>query len=164
MKFRKTFCSRVIAFAVSCLFCFESSVLAAPANIFQPVKQKHAASDFDYAAACIDASQLLELEIPVSLGSVRTRWEGTGSPSGRKLVVHIQDAHANFQAQRNMAAILDLVSRRATKSLLVGLEGGGGRRGGTETEGRNRKKCASDPSPPYLGYPPYIRGRGLRAS
>jgi len=44
-----------------------------------------------------------DIGLPKDIGSVKSRHEG----GGRKLVVHIQDAHCNYEAQSNIANILE---------------------------------------------------------
>lgn len=62
------------------------------------------------------------IAIPKELGEVLRSYEG----SQRGLVVHIQDAHSNFEAQRHIGEILKYLSE--TQGLqLVNVEGGSGR-------------------------------------
>lgn len=65
-------------------------------------------------------AQTVPLSIPEDLGSIIHRAEGEGP-----LVIHIQDAHANYEAQINMKKILrDFAENHGVS--LVGLEGASG--------------------------------------
>ncbi|MCP4649169.1 MAG: hypothetical protein GY853_03690 [PVC group bacterium] len=69
-----------------------------------------------------EASELLDFKIPSSWGVIRDSFDaGTD-----KIVINIQDAHANLEAQENIAKILDrLVSQYNLE--LVALEGASGK-------------------------------------
>ncbi len=90
------------AFAIACIYFATNCVLV------------HA-TDFQGAEA-----------LPKTLGSVRKITPSTtlraGSPTNRKIVIHIQDVHGNSEAQTNIAkAVRELIDQR--KIDLVALEG-----------------------------------------
>ncbi len=68
-----------------------------------------------------------DIVIPSELGTIRERFVGNAQlarPS--PVVVHIQDAHANYEAQKNIEAIIDFLHREYQFSLVM-LEGGTGK-------------------------------------
>lgn len=108
MKSRIVF--KLVCFVMGCSFMISSVVLAANTNSINPKGKQNSAR--------IEAEDLLELKIPSSWGIIRDSFDaGTD-----KVIINIQDAHANFEAQENIAKILDrLASTYALK--LVTLEG-----------------------------------------
>jgi len=62
--------------------------------------------------------QKLNISIPEEFGSIRESFQGEGS----KIIVHIQDAHANYEAQSNIRNLLDYLSRQHQFNF-VALEG-----------------------------------------
>jgi len=75
------------------------------------------------------------IDIPFEYASLRAIHKGTNG----KLIIHIQDAHANYSGQRNMARILDYLMNRYDISLVLS-EGGEG----DATLGSIRSKMAKD--------------------
>src|SRR5688572_5737569 len=49
-----------------------------------------------------------QLEVPTQFAIVKEHFTGTNG----RLVVHVQDAHANFDAQKNLASTLQVLSGR----------------------------------------------------
>jgi hypothetical protein len=83
-----------VASVVSCVFLWTSTVLAAPNAVYQ-------------------------IKVSEEKGRIIKRWKGTSDT----VVVHIQDAHSNSRAQKNIASIIDtLVSE--DPSYEIGAEGG----------------------------------------
>ena len=60
--------------------------------------------------------------MPAELGSLVSFWEPPAGTSRRGFVVHIQDAHANPEAQRNISEILKFLSKKYP-DLAIGIEG-----------------------------------------
>lgn len=82
-----------MAIAVLCMFMWTSTVCAAP-------------------------SQVYSIQVSDEYGQIKQRYKGT-SP---KTIIHIQDAHSNLDAQKNIAHIInELVSR--DQAAVVGVEG-----------------------------------------
>ncbi|MFH1879016.1 MAG: hypothetical protein ABH883_09445 [Candidatus Omnitrophota bacterium] len=63
-----------------------------------------------------------QFELPESLGEVKFRYSGTGG----KTVIHIQDAHCNYDSQKAMLKILDDIEKNFGIKVLF-LEGGTGK-------------------------------------
>jgi len=61
------------------------------------------------------------IEIPEDIGLVKDSFKGTSD----KLIVHIQDAHCNYEAQNNIVKILELLMEKKDLSL-VAVEGSAG--------------------------------------
>ena len=61
------------------------------------------------------------ISLPESIGQIKRSFQGTGD----KLLIHIQDAHVNEEAQRNIAEILKFFSSRHGLKL-INLEGAEG--------------------------------------
>ncbi|MBI4373210.1 MAG: hypothetical protein HY585_05770, partial [Candidatus Omnitrophica bacterium] len=77
----------------------------------------------------IAASPLYGLEIPDAIGSVQERYlpEASGSGLGKTpFVIHIQDAHAHPEAQKNIQSILEYLAKEKHISRIA-LEGGFGK-------------------------------------
>ena len=69
--------------------------------------------------------QVSDIFIPPELGYVVGRHEPTGTNPHPRLIVHIQEAHTNYEAQQHLVGILEqLVERYGLKLILV--EGGQG--------------------------------------
>lgn len=60
--------------------------------------------------------------LPAELGSLVSSWEPPAGTSSQGLVVHIQDAHANPEAQRNISGILQFLAQKYP-GLAIGVEG-----------------------------------------
>jgi hypothetical protein len=69
---------------------------------------------------------LNELKIPSQIGNIKEVFESSlSSPSANTTIIQIQDAHCNYEAQKNLAQILEyLVTERKLKLIMV--EGGSG--------------------------------------
>jgi hypothetical protein len=63
--------------------------------------------------------------MPAELGSLVSLWEPPAGDAQKGFVVHIQDAHANPEAQQNIAAMLKYLETKFP-GLVVGLEGAAG--------------------------------------
>ena len=67
---------------------------------------------------------LSKLVIPQELGTVKERFIGkSGESAPTPVVVHIEDAHANYEAQKNIEALIDYLNRQYGFSVVL-LEGG----------------------------------------
>ncbi|MFH0985092.1 MAG: response regulator [Candidatus Omnitrophota bacterium] len=60
--------------------------------------------------------------IPAELGSLVSSWEPPAGTASQEFVVHIQDAHANPEAQKNIAGILKFLAQKYP-NLAIGVEG-----------------------------------------
>lgn len=66
-----------------------------------------------------------DIVVPAELGYVVERHEPAAAASSRPIIVHIQEAHSNYEAQQHLVGILErLIERCALKLILV--EGGEG--------------------------------------
>jgi hypothetical protein len=91
-----------------------------------------------------------ELNIPSQYGSVKEFFLGaTDSRSEKGLVIQIQDAHCNYEAQKNLAQILDyLVNAKKLKLIMV--EGGTGDVNLSSLRGHADKKSREEVADKYL--------------
>jgi len=78
------------------------------------------------ALAFSSSVPLNELKIPAQIGNIKEVFEpGPSAPAAGRTVIQIQDAHCNYEAQKNLVQILDyLVTERNLKLIMV--EGGSG--------------------------------------
>jgi hypothetical protein len=69
---------------------------------------------------------LTDLKIPSQIGSIKEIFENNNlGPASTPTIIQIQDAHCNYEAQRNLATILEyLIKEKDVKLVLV--EGGSG--------------------------------------
>lgn len=76
--------------------------------------------------SCAFALSPKEISLPEKLGFVVQTYESpTSADSGKKLIIHIQDLHVHYEAQKNLADILEkLINDHKLKLILV--EGGWG--------------------------------------
>lgn len=71
----------------------------------------------------------LKLIVPENFGSVTERFTSAGTANSKKLIIQIQDSHCNFEAQTNIANIIEMmtVDKDIARSLkLVATEGAQG--------------------------------------
>ncbi|MFH1776503.1 MAG: hypothetical protein ABH952_02960 [Candidatus Omnitrophota bacterium] len=73
-------------------------------------------------AAASMSKDITEFSIPRSWGRIKEIYEGTGD----KFVIHIQDAHCNYEAQEKISKIVDRLAEVYGVNV-IGLEGGAGR-------------------------------------
>ncbi|MFT7638081.1 MAG: hypothetical protein ACI9Y8_001872, partial [Candidatus Omnitrophota bacterium] len=86
-----------IALGISILFGLEQLAMAAPVASVQVVQ----ATPFPSAQDIIQNPS--RIDIPFEYGTLKEVHKGTNG----KLIIHIQDAHANLSGQKNLAKILD---------------------------------------------------------
>ncbi|MFA7000877.1 MAG: hypothetical protein WC352_01860 [Candidatus Omnitrophota bacterium] len=109
---------RVVALVTAVMFTTQSTVLAGDPGIARPQPTPLAPS----AGADIQTPDLLRtLDIPEAFGQIKKKSRGTNG----KLVLCIQDAHGSFEAQRNIARILEHLTRRYGLRL-INVEGASG--------------------------------------
>ncbi|MFH1208057.1 MAG: response regulator, partial [Candidatus Omnitrophota bacterium] len=82
---------------------------------------------FDPAGGVKAQTQLLKdlYAMPAELGSLVSSWKPPAGTSHRSFVVHIQDAHANPEAQQNISEILKFLAKKYP-DLAIGIEGAAG--------------------------------------
>jgi hypothetical protein len=68
---------------------------------------------------------LKNFQIPSQFGTVKEIFEAQNSQASSPIIIQIQDAHCNYEAQKNLAAILDYLAREK-KLRLIMVEGGSG--------------------------------------
>lgn len=79
----------------------------------EPAKPKITRTDLIYPS---------QLTIPAEFGSVKEHWPKTNQPVS-KIVIHIQDAHCNYEAQMNLAKMLEYLYQAHGVTLIL-VEGG----------------------------------------
>ncbi len=107
-----------IAFFLVCIFIISTVVYAAEN---EPTSEAEAQSDPDQTQEIKD---IFNLTIPKSWGHIKDIYKGsTGKDT---VIVHIQDAHCNYDAQTNISNILaELVANYGVE--IAGIEGAAGR-------------------------------------
>ncbi len=67
-----------------------------------------------------------EIKIPNQFGSIKEAFEAPSQSSlSQREIIHIQDAHCNYEAQKNMAGLLDYLVKQYNLKLIM-VEGGSG--------------------------------------
>lgn len=105
MSIRKGMWSNFVSVVVVFLFVFSSVYL--PGQVAEAKATKTIAE--------VDVGSI---SVPSHIGSIAESYE---APGATKLVVHIQDAHCNYSAQKNIQSILENVSANNNVSL-IGVE------------------------------------------
>lgn len=76
-------------------------------------------------ALAISSLSVKTLHVPQEYGIVKEVFENKPKENNGRIIIHIQDAHCNYEAQKNMAQMLDyLVKEYGLKLIMV--EGGSG--------------------------------------
>ena len=103
---------------IATIFLWQSIVAAAPmhSSVVNVTKQLDTTSKIN---------QVNDLFVPESFGSIDKKWAAQEAGAG-KFVVHIQDAHCNYEAQNNITRILEVLIRDY-KVDLVCVEGAEGK-------------------------------------
>lgn len=106
--------------SVILFFCFFSSNTSwvGPAGAFAYL----AAPTVNLAAGEEKINSLTKIDLPEDAGEIKRVFE-SGS---EKTVIHIQDAHANYEAQKNIARLIDYFRNESNVSL-VNVEGSAGK-------------------------------------
>lgn len=65
------------------------------------------------------------IQIPTQFGTVKEAFDAPALRNSKPTIIHIQDAHCNYEAQKNMAQILDSLVRQYNLKLIM-VEGGSG--------------------------------------
>lgn len=72
------------------------------------------------------ASEISNLSIPASAGSIKDTFKAhTFGRNAERIIIHIQDAHCNYEAQKNLVQILDFLVKVWDLKLIM-VEGGSG--------------------------------------
>ena len=69
----------------------------------------------------ITAGSINTIGVPKDIGSVKSRYAGNGA----KIIIHIQDAHCNYEAQTNIAKMLEHLIKKYNVNF-VAVEGADG--------------------------------------
>jgi len=142
---KKTFTIRLIAVLIACLFIIGEAGVCAPPNIFskpragqsgkkssrrksdgRKAKKKKPKKKEDKPVELTDSKAL---DIPSAHGTIIETWDPKDDGEDVKLttetplIVHLQDAHANIQAQKKEADILDHVIKTYGINVIL-VEGG----------------------------------------
>ncbi len=110
--------NKITAFAVCFIFIvssFVSPAMAAPA----PFAQAQSKAEIDSAAI------LKNFSLPQDLGQIEEVYNPGSLPAGKPLVFYVQDAHAQADAQKNIAGMIHLLQTQYGLPLVL-LEGGEG--------------------------------------
>jgi hypothetical protein len=91
-----------------------------------------------------------EIRIPSQYGTVKevSPMQAAAQESGR-MIIHIQDAHCNYEAQKNMAQVLDYLVREHNLNLIM-VEGGSGNVSLSFLRGYSDKKARVEVADKYL--------------
>ncbi|MBI1977207.1 MAG: hypothetical protein HYS55_00480, partial [Candidatus Omnitrophica bacterium] len=109
---------RSVAFGVALIFSWDTVVWSQP-NVSLGIP-KHQAVEHGVAI-----SSLYDLTIPDSIGTIQQKFLPTSPNQSQPFVIHIQDAHAHPEAQRNIQAIFEYLAeeKRIAKVALEGAFG-----------------------------------------
>ena len=86
-----------------------------------PLNVAKAAKDKDTTMEVLSSMDLDKIIIPMDVGKIEETYEGLEDT----LIVHIQDVHCHYEAQKNIANILDILAEK-NNITLFGLEGAQG--------------------------------------
>jgi hypothetical protein len=73
----------------------------------------------------LNASNLLEIQFPIDAGILHEFWIPRNRSQNSKIILHIQDAHCHFEAQTNIAKLIESLMKRYNIHL-VAVEGTAG--------------------------------------
>ncbi|PIQ86362.1 MAG: hypothetical protein COV74_05040 [Candidatus Omnitrophica bacterium CG11_big_fil_rev_8_21_14_0_20_45_26] len=116
---------RVIAFAVAIVFTLNTIAWAdGQGNLLSSLQQlnQQVLSDPNLNPTSLSKTVFDTSLIPEKMGTVKSRFQGKKD----ELVIHIQDAHVNYDAQMNIARIIETVAK-AQKVDLINVEGASGK-------------------------------------
>ncbi|MBL7069736.1 MAG: hypothetical protein ISS34_07760, partial [Candidatus Omnitrophica bacterium] len=117
---RRKFFKKLISAVLSAVFCLFSLYTPDMASAKVTNASVTGAGLFNFAAAHA-VTELEEIAIAKDNGRIKEAYKGTNG----KLIIHIQDAHVNYEGQKNLSVILrDLIKRYGINLVLV--EGGTG--------------------------------------
>ncbi|MBU3759672.1 MAG: hypothetical protein FGM27_07065, partial [Candidatus Omnitrophica bacterium] len=116
---------RAVAFAVAAIFTTQDIVWADGGSFVESLAKRNETpvsvpSGLDWTRR--DASSFFNaVSLPENLGQIKRNFQG----SRDRIMIHVQDAHANTEAQKNIASVLDyFVKEHGLK--LISLEGAEG--------------------------------------
>ena len=90
------------------------------------------------------------LSIPAQYGTIKESFNAqTTTQNAERTIIHIQDAHCNYEAQKNMAQVLDYLVREYNLNLIM-VEGGSGNVGLSFLRGYSDKKARVEVADKYL--------------
>jgi cytidylate kinase len=129
---------RIITFIIAISFLYENIVFA-QGNLFDHPKfsaQSVPASTGDFINSFSGKNNLNNLKIPENIGKIKETWSSQEEETERlseqrqskknKTIIHIQDSHANYEAQSNIARVLESLQEQYSGNLLVAIEGAEG--------------------------------------
>lgn len=90
------------------------------------------------------------IDIPSRLGAVQETYEANSAmPNAGRTIINIQDAHCNYEAQKNMSGLLDYLAKEYGLKLIL-VEGGSGDVGLSFLRGYADKKAREEVADKYL--------------
>jgi hypothetical protein len=93
---------------------------------------------------------IADLNIPSQIGNIKEIFENQSlSPEARKFIIQIQDAHCNYEAQKNLVQILEYLVKEKDLSLVL-VEGGSGDVSLSFLRGYSDKKTREEVAEQYL--------------
>ncbi len=91
-----------------------------------------------------------EIKIPTQFGSIKETFQAPAqTTSSQREIIHIQDAHCNYEAQKNMAQLLEYLVKEQNLRLIM-VEGGSGDVSLTFLRGYTDKKAREEVADKYL--------------
>ncbi|MFC2149282.1 hypothetical protein ACFLQ8_01115 [Candidatus Auribacterota bacterium] len=123
MRIYKSF-QKVVVLCVIAAFLFPSYGYGVKSVPAEEKALKAVGDGFRGAPAPVDLKKIIDIDVPANFGAVTERFEG---PSD-KVIIHIQDIHCNFEAQKNLATILKGLKASEFKNdlKLIAVEGATG--------------------------------------
>lgn len=95
-------------------------------DLNQPVKQQAAPIKKEPQKPKVKRADLMkpsDLKIPAEYGSIKEYWPHGAAGPVSKIIIHIQDAHCNYEAQMNLAKMLEYIYQAYGVTLIL-VEGG----------------------------------------
>ncbi len=91
-----------------------------------------------------------EIKIPIQFGSIKENFRALAqTPSAECEIIHVQDAHCNYEAQKNMAQLLEYLVKEHNLKLIM-VEGGNGNVGLSFLRSYSDKKARLEIADKYL--------------
>ena len=114
---------RIVALLTVCVFTFTSVVWDGGVKAYAAASKPESLTPVEAFKANVALSLIDRPDLPDSYGTIKSSFKG----NREQIVLHIQDAHVNEEAQRNIANILRYFSEKYQLGL-VNLEGASGER------------------------------------
>ena len=115
-KLTKSTCL-IIAFSAIASLCYAETIWERRQKALNPETQPNVEQKAEEIAApeTSDYTDPFSITVPAMYGTIIDSYKGTNG----KLIVHIQDAHANYEAQKNIAGIIETLINNYNLNLVL---------------------------------------------